>query len=108
MPQQFANQNYLTYALVFTAVAVFAFLAIVTLFKRSQEKFEISGNAVRNAAIRKFIDPGKLLRMRFSVAMLMAAVILLILISVNVLNPFIYVPVAIGVGVLGYMLPYWY
>ena len=58
MPQQFANQNYLTYALVFTAVAVFAFLAIVTLFKRSQEKFEISGNAVRNAAIRKFIDPG--------------------------------------------------
>ena len=108
MPQQFANQNYLTYALVFTAVAVFAFLAIVTLFKRSQEKFEISGNAVRNAAIRKFIDPGKLLRMRFSVAMLMAAVILLILISVNVLNPFIYVPVALGFGVLGYMLPYWY
>ena len=108
MPQQFANQNYLTYALVFTAVAVFAFLAIVTLFKRSQEKYEISGDAARSAAIRKFIDPGKLLRMRFSVAMLMAAVILLILISVNVLNPFIYVPVALGFGVLGYMLPYWY
>ena len=108
MPQQFANQNYLTYALVFTAVAVFAFLAIVTLFKRSQEKYEISGNAVRNAAIRKFIDPGKLLRMRFSAAMLMAAIILLILVSVNVLNPFIYVPVALGFGVLGYMLPYWY
>ena len=108
MPQQFANQNYLTYALVFTAVAVFAFLAIVTLFKRSQEKYEISGDAARSAAIRKFIDPGKLLRMRFSDAMLMAAVILLILISVNVLNPFIYVPVALGFGVLGYMLPYWY
>ena len=108
MPQQFANQNYLTYALVFTAVAVFAFLAIVTLFKRSQEKYEISGDAARSAAIRKFIDPGKLLRMRFSAAMLMAAVILLILISVNVLNPFIYVPVALGFGVLGYMLPYWY
>ena len=108
MPQQFANQNYLTYALVFTAVAVFAFLAIVTLFKRSQEKYEISGNAVRNAAIRKFIDPGKLLRMRFSAAMLMAAIIWLILVSVNVLNPFIYVPVALGFGVLGYMLPYWY
>jgi tight adherence protein B len=80
----------------------------VTLFKRSQEKYEISGDAARSAAIRKFIDPGKLLRMRFSVAMLMAAVILLILISVNVLNPFIYVPVALGFGVLGYMLPYWY
>ena len=108
MPQQFANQNYLTYALVFTAVAVFAFLAIVTLFKRSQEKYEISGDAARSAAIRKFIDPGKLLRMRFSAAMLMAAIILLILVSVNVLNPFIYVPVALGFGVLGYMLPYWY
>ena len=109
MPQQqFANQAYLTYALVFTAVALFAFLVIVTLFKRSQEKYEISGNATYNAIIKKIIDPGKLLRMRFSCAMLMAAIILLILISVNVLNPFIYVPVAIGVGVLGYMLPYWF
>ncbi|MCR4573901.1 MAG: type II secretion system F family protein [Lentisphaeria bacterium] len=109
MPQQvIANQVYITYALVFTATALFAFLAVVTLFKRSQEKFEISGNAARDAAIKKFIEPGKLLRVRFSSAMLAAAVILLILISVNVLNPFIYVPVAIGVGILFFMLPYWY
>ncbi|MBP5672754.1 MAG: type II secretion system F family protein [Victivallales bacterium] len=109
MPQQvIANQLYITYALVFTATALFAFLAVVTLFKRSQEKFEISGDAARDAAIKKFIEPGKLLRLRFSTAMMAAAIILLILIFANVLNPFIYVPVAIGVGILFFMLPYWY
>lgn len=109
MPDFFAqHQATISSVLIFAATALFVFLAICTVFKHAEEKLEITGNTATSNAIKKFITPAKLLKLRFSSCLLAIGVMLVILLLANVTNPFVYIVVSLIFGVIFYMIPYWY
>ena len=96
-----------TFILVFSAVASLAYLSCATFFKAAIEKQEKnSGNNYEN--LRYFITPQKLLVRRLTLAFVLGLALFGILISVGVLNVFIYLPCSVFLGVIGFMLPLWY
>ena len=94
-------------AIVFIGTAAFAAMVLIIAYKGLLARTKASGDAdVVLAPLRKFINPKKLLTIRFSIGIILAVVGMAFLILNNVLLPIVYIPVGVFLGFLGWKLPF--
>ena len=94
-------------AIVFIGTAAFAAMVLIIAYKGLLARTKATGDAdVVLAPLRKFIDPKKLLTIRFSFGIVLAVIGVAFLILNNVLLPIVYIPVGVLLGFLGWKLPF--
>ncbi len=94
-------------AIIFAGTTAFAAMVLIYAYKG----LLVQGPGANDAdmllsPMRKFIDPRKLLSVRFALGIFLAVLGVAVLILGNVLSPLVYVPVGAGLGFVGWKLPY--
>ena len=94
-------------AIIFIGTSAFAAMVLIYAYKGLQAQAKASGetDAVLSP-LRKFIDPKKLLSIRFAFGIAFAVLSMAFLILNNVLLPVVYVPAGVLLGFLGWKLPF--
>lgn len=94
-------------AIIFIGTSAFAAMVLIYAYKGLQVQAKASGetDAVLSP-LRKFIDPKKLLSIRFAFGIALAVLGMAFLILNNVLLPVVYVPTGVLLGFLGWKLPF--
>ncbi len=94
-------------AIIFIGTSAFAAMVLIYTYKGLQVQATASGetDAVLSP-LRKFIDPKKLLSIRFAFGIALAVLGMAFLILNNVLLPVVYVPAGVLLGFLGWKLPF--
>ncbi len=94
-------------AIIFIGTSAFAAMVLIYAYKGLQVQAKASGetDAVLSP-LRKFIDPKKLLSIRFAFGIALAVLGMAFLILNNVLLPVVYVPAGVLLGFLGWKLPF--
>lgn len=94
-------------AIVFIGTVAFAAMVLINAYQGLQTRTTVSGNADATLSpLRKFIDPKKLLSIRFALSIVFAVFGAAVLILNNVLLPIVYIPVGVLLGFLGWKLPF--
>lgn len=94
-------------AIIFIGTSAFATMVLIYAYKGLQAQAKVSGetDAVLSP-LRKFIDPKKLLSIRFAFGIAFAVLGMAFLILNNELLPVVYVPAGVSLGFLGWKLPF--
>ena len=94
-------------AIIVIGTSAFAAMVLIYTYKGLQVQAKASGetDAVLSP-LRKFIDPKKLLSIRFAFGIALAVLGMAFLILNNVLLPVVYVPAGVSLGFLGWNLPF--
>ena len=93
-------------AIVFIGTSAFAAMGLIIAYKGLLARTKTTGDAdVALAQLRKFIDPKRLLTIRFSFGIVFAVIGMAFLILNNVLLPIVYIPAGVFLGFLGWKLP---
>lgn len=94
-------------AIIFIGTSAFAAMVLIYAYKGLQVQAKASGETdVVLSPLRKFIDPKKLLSIRFAFGIAFAVLGMAFLILNNVLLPLVYVPAGVSLGFLGWKLPF--
>lgn len=94
-------------AIIFAGTSAFASMVLVYAYKGLQAQAKTSGDSgAAQSQFRKFIDPGKLLSIRFALGTAFAVAVVSFLIFNNVLSPAVCVPAGLLLGFIGWKLPY--
>ena len=99
---------FLLKVLVFAAAATAGYLTVAMVFKASSERMENRELGRRFKEIRRFISALDLMRLRLTCGLLTGAAVMTLLIFGGVLQPLVYIPVAVGMAVLAFFAPLWY
>ncbi len=98
---------FLNYILVFAATAIFCFMVIGIVTKYMQEDLERNKDA-RYEALKQFVAPGKLMKMRIFSFLLTFCIMFILLLLFGVEKMIIAVPVSLGFAILAYFCAYWF
>ena len=103
---------WLVYMLVFGAVVlvIYSFAGLANSI--SMEKVELDRKSKEiqswNNPMNRFISDQRLVQFRVSSAVMMGGIFTGILLFASVTNPLIWMPIAAGMGLVGWMAPLWY
>ncbi|MEI7945381.1 MAG: type II secretion system F family protein [bacterium] len=103
---------WLVYMLVFGAVVlvIYSFAGLANSI--SMEKVELDRKSKEiqswNNPMNRFISDQRLVQFRVSSAVMLGGVFTGILLFASVTNPLIWIPIAAGMGFVGWMSPFWY
>ena len=105
--------NNVIYILVFGAVAILAFVCVGIGQALTAERVELGRKAqdavtVFATPIERFISLQRLMQVRFSVAVVLAAVTAGLLMFAGVVHPLGLLLPVLALGALGYMVPFWW
>ena len=94
-------------AIIFIGTSAFATMVLIYAYKGLQAQVKVSGETdAALSPLRRFIDPKKLLSIRFAFGIAFAVLGMAFLILNNVLLPVVYVPAGVSLGFLGWKLPF--
>jgi tight adherence protein B len=103
---------WLVYMLVFGAVVlvIYSFAGLANSI--SMEKVELDRKSKEiqswNNPMNRFISDQRLVQLRVSSAVMLGGIFAGILLFASVTNPLIWIPIAAGMGLVGWMAPFWY
>lgn len=103
---------WLVYMLVFGAVVlvIYSFAGLANSI--SMEKVELDRKSKEiqswNNPMNRFISDQRLVQFRVSSAVMLGGIFTGILLFASVTNPLIWIPIAAGMGLVGWMAPLWY
>ena len=92
-------------AIIFAGTASFSSMVLIYAYKGLQANATGATDAVPSP-LRKFIDPKKLLAIRFASGTALAILCVAILIFNNVLSPLVFVPAGLALWFIGWKLPF--
>lgn len=92
-------------AIIFAGTAAFSSMVLIYAYKGLQANATGATDAVPSP-LRKFIDPKKLLAIRFASGTALAILCVAILIFNNVLSPLVFVPAGLALWFIGWKLPF--
>ena len=103
---------FLVYILVFSAVVlvIWSFVGLANSISLEKVELERKAKDIMNWAkpINRYISDQRLAHLRVSCAVLLGGLFAGILLFASVTNPLIWIPMALGMGTLGWMAPLWY
>jgi len=103
---------YLVYILIFCAVAlvVWSFVGLANSISLEKAELDRKVKDLANLAkpIHRYISDQRLAHLRVSSAVLLGGLFAGILLFASITNPLIWIPLAVGLGIVGWMAPLWY
>lgn len=103
---------WLVYMLVFGAVVlvIYSFAGLANSISMEKVELDRKSKEVQswNNPMNRFISDQRLVQFRVSSAVMMGGIFTGILLFASVTNPLIWIPIAAGMGLVGWMAPLWY
>jgi tight adherence protein B len=103
---------WLVYMLVFGAVVlvIYSFAGLANSISMEKAELDRKSKEIQswNNPMNRFISDQRLVQFRVSSAVMLGGIFTGILLFASVTNPLIWVPIAAGMGLVGWMSPFWY